>query len=60
MGEWENLEIDRLSRLAESLGWSLVMTELVADKMNIKLEKKVPLEILRLREEMKLKEGLPL
>ena len=59
MGEWENIEIERLSRLAESLGWRMIMSELIADKINVKLERKVPLEVLRIREEVMEKEGIP-
>jgi len=59
MGEWENMEIDRMRRLAESMGWSLIMSELVADKINVKMERKVPLDIIRLREEIEEKEGIP-
>lgn len=59
MGEWENLEIERLSRLAESLGWRLIMSELIADMINVKLTRKVPLEVIRIREEVMEKEGIP-
>lgn len=59
MGEWENMEIDRLRRLAEAMGWSLIMSELVADKINVKMERKVPIEMIRLREELEEKEGIP-
>lgn len=59
MGEWENIEIERLSRLAESLGWRLIMSELIADMINVKLTRKVPLEVIRIREEVMEKEGIP-
>ncbi len=59
MGEWENMEIDRMRRLAESMGWSLIMSELVADKINVKMERKIPIEVLRVRQEMEEKEGIP-
>lgn len=59
MGEWENMEIDRLRRLAESMGWSVTMSELVADKINVKMERKIPIEMIRLRQELEEKEGIP-
>ena len=59
MGEWENIEIERLSRLAESMGWMVIMSEILGDKINVKMERKIPIEIIRIREEVAEKEGLP-
>ena len=59
MGEWENIEIERLGRLAESMGWMVIMSEILGDKINVKMERKIPIEIIRIREEVAEKEGLP-
>lgn len=59
MGEWENIEIERLSRLAGSLGWMVILSEILGDKINVKMERKIPIEIIRIREEVAEKEGLP-
>lgn len=59
MGEWESLEIERFRRLAESMGWNVIMSEILGDKINVKMEKKIPLEIIRIREELAEKEGIP-
>lgn len=59
MGEWENLEIERLSRLADSMGWMVILSEILGDKINVKMERKIPIEIIRIREEVAEKEGLP-
>ena len=59
MGEWENMEIDRLRRLAESMGWAVIMSEILGDKINVKMERKIPIEIIRIREELAEKEGIP-
>lgn len=59
MGEWENMEIDRLRRLAEAMGWNVIMSEIVADKINVKMERKIPIEVLRVRQELEEKEGIP-
>jgi len=59
MGEWESLEIERFRRLAESMGWNIIMSEILGDKINVKMERKIPIEIIRLREELAEKEGIP-
>jgi len=59
VGEWENLEIERLSRLADSMGWMVILSEILGDKINVKMERKIPIEIIRIREEVAEKEGLP-
>jgi len=59
MGEWENIEIERIRRLAEAMGWVLIMSELVADKINVKMERKIPMEVLEARREIERREGIP-
>jgi len=59
MGEWESLEIERFRRLAEAMGWNVIMSEILGDKINVKMEKKIPIEIIRIREELEEKEGIP-
>ena len=59
MGEWESLEIERFRRLAESMGWNIIMSEILGDKINVKMERKIPIEIIRIREELAEKEGIP-
>jgi len=59
MGEWENLEIERFRRLAESMGWNVIMSEILGDKINVKMERKIPIEVIRIREELAEKEGIP-
>ena len=59
MGEWESLEIERFRRLAEAMGWNIIMSEILGDKINVKMERKIPTEIIRIREELAEKEGIP-
>lgn len=59
MGEWESLEIERFRRLAESMGWNVIMSEILGDKINVKMERKIPIEVMRIREELAEKEGIP-
>ena len=59
MGEWESLEIERFRRLAESMGWNVIMSEILGDKINVKMERKIPIEVIRIREELAEKEGIP-
>jgi len=59
MGEWESLEIERFRRLAEAMGWNIIMSEILGDKINVKMERKIPIEIIRIREELAEKEGIP-
>jgi len=59
MGEWESLEIERFRVLAEAMGWNIIMSEILGDKINVKMERKIPIEIIRIREELAEKEGIP-
>lgn len=58
MGEWEAIEIERIRRLCESMGWSMKKSEEFEDKMVITLERKIPLEIITARRAIEEKIGV--
>lgn len=59
MGEWEAIEIERIRRLCESMGWSMKKSEEFEDKMTITLERKIPYEIITARRAVEERGGIP-
>ena len=59
MGEWESIEIERIRRLCESMGWMMKKSEEFDDKIVITLERKIPLEVITARREIEERAGLP-
>lgn len=59
MGEWEMIEIERIRRLNESMGWSMKKSEEFEDKIVITFERKIPLEVITARRELEERVGVP-
>ena len=59
MGEWEMIEIERIRRLNESMGWSMKKSEEFEDKIVITFERKIPLEVISARRELEERIGVP-
>lgn len=59
MGEWEMIEIERIRRLNEAMGWSMKKSEEFEDKIVITFERKIPLEIISARHALEEKIGVP-
>ena len=59
MGEWEAIEIERIRRLCESMGWVMKKSEEFEDKMVVSIERKIPLEIITARQAIEERGGIP-
>lgn len=59
MGEWEQIETERIRRLIESMGWEFRKSEEFDDKIVVTMERKIPLEIRTARVAIEERGGIP-
>ena len=59
MGEWEQIETERIRRLVESMGWEFRRAEEFEDKIVVTMERKIPLEVRTARVAIEERGGVP-
>ena len=59
MGEYEMIEIERIRRICESMGWMMRKSEEFEDKIVLTIEHKIPLEVITARHELEARVSIP-